>query len=241
MINYLIIDSNVSSINEINNVLLDFIEFDCIGEIEDYHESMEVILKEMPQLIFINIDIISDNPFKFINEIKSYIDEDISFIAISKSKDMAYDTLKHNFFDYILTPILPLDIRKAALRLKKKYSLKSKKKLCLKSYKDYQYINTEDIIFLKADNNTTDFHLIDGRTISALKTLKIYENVLPVNFLRVHKSYIINQNFIDRVNYGKSKFSFKNVNIQVPFTTSYQDNIDTLMKSLTQLSILGSN
>lgn len=241
MYNYLIIEYEKSAVKSIISVLEDFPEFNYVGNTFDYDQSMDIVLKQMPDLIFFDIDNTLEDPFNFIKEISNYVDNDVEFIAISGSKEKAYESLKNNFFDYLLKPLKDLDIRKSALRFKKKHSTKVKKTICLKSYRDYHYLNTDEILFLKADNNTTDFYMIDGRTITAYKTLKTYEKMLPNNFLRIHKSYMINRNHVTRVNHGRGRCTLKQHEEKIPFTKTYSDNIDHMMKALSASSVLSLN
>ncbi len=230
--NYFIIEKDISVINTIMNVLEDLPEFNCIGYDDDYSTCMDIILKEMPCLIFFNIDSLKGNPFEFVKETNQFLKEGSEFIAISSSKEKTYDAIKTGFFDYLLSPLTDLEIRKSVLNFKKKHPINLNKILCLKSYKDYQYIDTDEVLFLRADNNTTDFYLNDGSVISAFKTLKTFECILPESFLRVHKSYIINSNYVSRVNYSNSKCTIKKFSQNVPFTKTYKENIDTMIHSL---------
>ena len=242
MNNYLIIETEENNANRIKNVLDDFLEFNYIGYASyDYSECLEIILREMPDLIFFNIDTTLDNPFDLVSEVSQYLKKDSKFIAISSSKEKTYQAIKAGFFDYLLSPLTDLDVRKTALKFKKKYPRKENKKICLKSYKDYQYLDTEEILFLKADNNTTDFYMNNGDTISAYKTLKTFQEVLPSNFLRIHKSYIVNKNHVSRVNYGTLNCTLKKCLTKVPFTKTYINNIETMINTLSQSSILNFN
>ncbi|MEP1490151.1 MAG: LytTR family transcriptional regulator DNA-binding domain-containing protein [Algibacter sp.] len=240
--NYLIIDTEENTINRIKSVLDDFIEFNYIGCVSyDYSECLEILLKEMPDLIFFNIDTILYNPFDLINEVSQYLKKDSKFIAVSSSKEKTYEAIKTGVFDYLLSPVTALDVRKSALKFKKKHPVKVNKTICLKSYKDYQYLDTEEILFLKADNNTTDFHMANGKTISAFKTLKTFQELLPRNFLRIHKSYIVNKNHISRVNYGTLNCTLKSCLTKVPFTKTYINNIEIMINALSQSSVLNLN
>ena len=192
MQNYFIIDHNINTVKKIKTVLHDFPKVTCIGISENKDDALNLILKNTPDIIFINIDDTVDDYPRFLSEIRHYCKKDFAFVALSDSRDQAYDTYKYDFFDYLLKPIVELSLRKCILKFKKKHPKKICNKICLKSYKDFHYLNTDEILFLKADNNTTDFHMHDGSIVSAYKTLKIFENRLPQNFLRIHKSYIIN-------------------------------------------------
>lgn len=237
MIKYLIIEKDKNIIKNINEVLKDFNEFNYIGATNDDDSSMNIILKDSPDLIFINLDGIIDNPFNFIKELNQFKEIIPEFIGISSSKENAYKAIKSNFFDFYLTPVKELEVRKSVLRFQKKKSLNQKKTVCLKSYRDYQYIETDEILFLKADNNTTDIYLENGKIVNAFKTLKTFEKSLPGNFIRIHKSYIINKDYVSRVNFGKSICSLKLENNIIPFTHTYIDKVKVLNNDLNQSSI----
>ena len=142
--------------------------------------------------------------------------------------------------DYIVKPISEFDLRKAMLRFQTNQS-NDTSTLCLKSYKDYRFIDTDELLFLKADNNSTDFILNDGSTITAFKTLKSFEEILPENFVRIHNSYIINVNYVSRINFGKSKCSIKKSDYLIPFSRSYKDNVEILKDSLSKSAALSLN
>lgn len=241
MNSYLIIDSSNNLANYINNVLADFPMFNSIGYASTHDEAMNTILKRKPDLVFLNLDNVLDNAFQFVNELNSYLEIIPYFVAISRSKENAYQAIKHNFLDYLTLPLTELDLRKLALKFKKKQTNNFNRTLCLKSYQDYRYLNTDDIIFLKADNNTTDFHISNGNIVSAFKTLKTFEEVLPQNFLRIHKSYIVNKNYVSRINYSKSKCTVDQASITIPFTKTYIDNIEFIKNSLSDLLIPNLN
>lgn len=239
MYNYLIIESNKGTISIVDSVMSDYSSIDCFGTVDNYEIALDTILQNKPDLIFFNIDNVLENVEEFVSDIYKYSEHQPYIIAISSSKAKAYDAIKFNFSDFILTPASKLDVRKSILKFKKKVSTLAKNKICIKSYKDYQYIPTNEILFLKADNNTTDFHLNDGNLITAYKTLKTFESILPDNFLRIHKSYIINMDYVTRVNYGKNSCSLKKFQNNIPFTKTYSENIDSMLKLLSKSSLKG--
>lgn len=105
--------------------------------------------------------------------------------------------------------------------------------ICVKSYGDYRYIDSRDVLYLEADNNSTDIHLKDGEMVTAFKTLKHFENVLPTNqFLRIHNSYIISINHVSRIHTGNSVCFIKNSTIKLPFSKSYRDNVELIIHNI---------
>lgn len=238
MNNYFIIETEEAVMNRIIKVLDDLPDFNFIGYSYDASDAMNTILKEMPDLVFINIDTVIGDPFELVKETQQYLKSTSEFIAISADKEKTYEAIKTGFFDYLLLPVSELELRKSVLKFKKKHPTKPKDTICIKSYKDFRYLPLDEILFLKADNNTTEFYMMDGNTINAFKTLKSFEALLPQNFLRIHKSYIVNKDHICRVNYGKLVCTVKSDNTVIPFTKTYQDNIDFMVNSFSRSSSL---
>lgn len=236
---YTIINSDASSSHELRSQLSNFSEFICAGVSDNCTDGLNLVLKEIPEIIFINLTENSSSCFSMIAELHQYLKFMPIIIGYSNSKDQAYDAIKNGLFDYWVLPLNEFDIRKTSLKLQK-LQLKEQTAnttLCLKSYRDYRYIDTNEIMYLKADNNTTDVIMKDGSVVSAYKTLKTFENRLPSNFIRIHQSYILNTDYISRINYGKSICALKNGGTQLPFSKSYKDNIDCLKKLLTKSTI----
>jgi len=107
-----------------------------------------------------------------------------------------------------------------------------RKLICIKSYGDYRFLELDDLAFLQADNNSTDITLNTGEQITAFKTLKYFEENLPLNFYRIHNSYIVNKDYISRIHTGNSLCYIKNTKNQIPFSKSYKDNIDLILTQL---------
>ncbi|MGB5171459.1 MAG: LytTR family DNA-binding domain-containing protein [Eudoraea sp.] len=239
---YTIIDSEATSKLQLQHYLEDYGDFMCLGEAKGSDEGLNLILKFSPDIVFINLNDQASDYFRMVSELYQYIKSIPLIIGISKGKEYAYNAIKSNFFDYWLMPYNEFDIRKTILKLRKQFPKEqANATICLKSYKDFHYLNTQDILYLKADNNATDFIMKDGNCISAFKTLKHFENQLPENFIRVHKSYIINTDFVTRINYGKSICFLKGQKTQLPFSKSYKENIDSLKQVLSKNAITPLN
>lgn len=235
---YTIVDADASSKLQLEHFLEDYEDFSCLDQARDKESGLNSIIKYLPDIVFVNLGERAYEYFHMVTELYQYMKELPILIGISRTKDFAYDAIKYNFFDYWLLPYNEFDIRKTIRRLQKlQPANEAPPTLVLKSYNDYQYIDTDDILYLKADNNTTDFHMKDGRVISAFKTLKTFENQLPKNFIRVHQSYILNRNYVSRINYGKSVCALKSSKTQLPFSRSYRPKIDELKKVLSRNSI----
>lgn len=238
---FFILENDQKTIDNLKMVFEEFSEFTCVGISNDYDQGMNTILKYNPGIVFIDIDSFDkDNNweiFSYCNRINEHIPQKPLFIALSSNKISAYQAIKNRFFDYILKPGRELEIRETILRLLKKQRNFLNDRLCLKSYKDFTLLNIDNILYLQADNNSTDFILIDGTKVTAFKTLKCFEMALSNNFLRIHNSYIINKNHIYRINFGKLKCFLNHNKTSLPFSKSYRNNLKFLENILSEKAI----
>ncbi len=239
---YSIIASDSTSKLRLRQYLAEYGSFECCATATNSIEGLNDILKYAPDIVFINLNEHANAYFQMTIELHQYGNSIPIFIGISKSKTYAYEAIKNNFFDYWLLPYNEFDIRKSILRLKKMMPKEeTSETLCLKSYRDFQYIDTNDILYLKADNNATEFIMKDGTVHNAFKTLKTFEGQMPKNFIRIHQSYIVNTNYISGISYGKAICTLKPRKHQLPFSKSYRNNIDNLKKDLTKNAISSLN
>lgn len=104
--------------------------------------------------------------------------------------------------------------------------------ICIKSYGDHRYIEASSILYLKADNNSTDIYTKNGEVITAFKTLKTFETTLPFPFVRVHNSFIVNSTHLSRIHIGNSLCYIKESSVKIPFSKSYKANVDLIISSL---------
>jgi len=235
--NYFIIEKDTSIIKSIKNVMEKCGGYNCLGISDDYESALNTILSEPLNLVFFNVDNVISHPFNLVQEVNELIVDVPDFIAISCFKEKSYEALKYGFIDILLQPVPEIEIRKSVLKYQKKKPIGNNQKVCLKSYKDFQYLEVSEILFLRGDNNTTEFYMENGKVINSFKTLKTYENLLPSNFSRIHKSFIINKNFVSRIQFGKSICTIKPTNYDIPFSKTYLNSIENLNSLLSQYSI----
>ena len=259
---YIIIDDNQESVLKTKAIADSFSELVFVASANNYDEGLNLILEHNPQLVFLEIDPTdkaSNLSLLLINELHRYLKVIPKIIIITSSKDLAFDALKYEVFDYLIKPLLKIDLVKLILKLNKskigtevdlnetiitdiKTTFLPQSEtvhqsqsliLCIKSYGDYRYIDAKDICYLRADNNSTDIHLNNGEMITAFKTLKHFEEALSFPFIRIHNSYIVNRNCISRIHSGNSVCYIKNSSVKLPFSKSYKVNIDLIISEFT--------
>jgi DNA-binding LytR/AlgR family response regulator len=226
---YIIIDY-LSLIDENLNQFESFTDLLCIGYYKDFDLALNAIVNQKPQIVFFHFS--CDIPLSILYEVNQFLDDLPYFIAINANENSAYKALKVGVSDYLLFPLQSIELKKTILKFNKLNGKVGANKLCVRSNGDHHFIPFESIVYLKADNNTTDFFLQNGSAITGFKTLKYYESQLPSYFFRIHHSFIVNINFITRINIGKSDLYLLDNTIKIPFSRTYKCQVDLIIKRI---------
>ncbi len=191
---------------------------DVVDTASDANEAIEKLRKQPVDLVFLDVELPFGNAFDVLDKIGAIPFETIFITAYEQ---YAIDALNHNVAHYILKPIdieelikgvnkvkLHINNRKNQLR-KEENSNKERNYRAIQSRKfvfphvnGFDLIEIGNIVSCKADNNYTEFILLDGSKKIISKTLKtIQQQLQDYGFLRVHKKYLVNLEHI--VSYQK--------------------------------------
>ncbi|WP_396169392.1 LytR/AlgR family response regulator transcription factor [Flavobacterium sp.] len=213
--------------------LKEFDDFLCVAICTTRTDAINRILELKPNVVFLSITSARNETdsicFSILSELHEFLDELPTIIVLSDVKEGAYEAYQRGVSGYLLTPIDPNELRKCLMRYQKTHKALYADTISIKSNGDYNFIRTSEIVYLKADNNTTDFYLKSGKVISAYKTLKYFEKLLPFYFFRIHHGYVINIQYVSRINLGKNSCYLQNNEIILPFSRTYKANIDTII------------
>lgn len=80
-------------------------------------------------------------------------------------------------------------------------------------------IELDDVVYLKADGNYTDFHYADGKVKTELSCLSVFESkivalydgdtAISMPFYRMGRSHLVNVNHIAAINFQQLTVSFR--------------------------------
>lgn len=74
------------------------------------------------------------------------------------------------------------------------------RKIAIKANRKTHLINCDDILFIEGMGNYVSYHLTDGRKLVAHGSIKASMQDLSDDFVRTHRSYVVNRNKIDAYN-----------------------------------------
>lgn len=200
----IIIDDERLAREGLRKSLLPYPEIEVIGEAGDVDSALAVIQAEKPDLIFLDIQMPRKNGFELVDKISPRI----QVVFVTAYDEYAIRAFEVNALDYLLKPVNPKRLDSTIKRLTTRQTnvLPPVRKL---TYTDQlftmvgtamKFIKISDIVYISASVDYTDIYFNDGSNGLISKSMKEWELRLPENhFVRIHRSTIINLNYVDRV------------------------------------------
>jgi two-component system LytT family response regulator len=180
-------------------------------------EAVEIIKSQTPHILLMDIDLPDIDGIE-VARIAAALNPRVSIVFITGYPDYATESFVVHPYDYIIKPIDVERFRETVYNLAARIEndllenkLKSAGKLPVKIENGILFLNAGEIIFIERVGRETVIHTKKG-VYRCGDNLKTIESDLNGNFYRVHKSYIINMDMIERIeNLGDSyEISFYN-------------------------------
>lgn len=139
-------------------------------------------------IIFLNKDD-AKSGLEFASELRR-LQNDVSIIFISNSKDFLLEGYEYEPSGYILKPVNIEKLESAVIRAYK--SIKHKT-ITISTRSNMQSVLLDDIIYIEITNKTATFYLSNGKMLKANRSLLGIKQKLPAeHFVQCHRSFIVN-------------------------------------------------
>ncbi|MBL7701946.1 MAG: response regulator transcription factor [Ferruginibacter sp.] len=188
-------------------------QVNVLAEASNGQEALLLIQHHKPQLIFLDIEMPKMNGFEMLSALS---EKKFHIIFTTAYDQYAIKAIKYAAFDYLLKPIDIEELKTAVEKIEQKqnhqtqtqaellqqnlqHPKKQLNKLAIPTLDGLLFFDINDIIHLEANSNYTFIHFLNKPKITASKTLKEFEEILPPGiFFRTHHSHLINLNYIKR-------------------------------------------
>jgi|TARA_B110000967_G_C18788039_1_gene511830 two-component system LytT family response regulator len=187
---------------------------DVIGIAKNGKEGLELIAQLTPDLIFLDIEMPDMTGFEMLSKLSII---NFETIFITSHTHYAIKAFRFNALDYLAKPVDKDElasalgkfsfnqrtknhdkIQNALANIKAKHV--SDQTLFLQTQTGMLRLPLKQIVKIEGDRNYSNIWLVDNTKIVSAKTLSYFEDILlDKNFLRCHRSYLVNGSFINSI------------------------------------------
>lgn len=162
-------------------------------------EGLKRVRREVPDLLFLDINMPSMTGLDLIELIA---DLPTRVVFTTAHVHYAPEAVETHAAAYLVKPVTREDLKRVVSRIHEQITNQgaSHQKIQIPDSQGISLVNPSEILYCRARDNYCEFLLIDNKRLLSSKHLGAYEQVLPPSdFLRVHKSFIINLSRVKRL------------------------------------------
>lgn len=175
-----------------------------VGKYLNATESITAIRSASPDVVFLDVEMPDLDGF----ELKRILNlENLPVVYVTGKESKAVQALRAGAVDFLQKPFSEIELLECLNRVSeflektvtKEVPLETKK-ILVNRHDKAVIINEDEIIFVKASGAYSIIYYGGGRNVESSKPIAHYESVLnPGNFIRIHRSYLVNFNHISDI------------------------------------------
>ena len=243
----IIVDDEERGINALSKLIENYCpDIQVIATARNVEEASLAIKELKPEIVFLDIEMPEKSGFDLLN---SFDHIDFEIVFITAFQEYAIKAIKFAALDYLLKPvniselvevIEKFKIKKAGISSREKYAILKQslstanafKKIILTDAENFHFVNIEDILYCKAEDNYTRFVAINDKKYIVSRLLKEYDDLLHMNnFFRIHKSYLVNMNHVEKVIKKDGASVLMSNKEELPVSSRKKDEFFTFLKN----------
>jgi len=221
-INALIIDDEFLARKKVEKLLEDFPFINLLGEAKNGTEAVNLIHLKEPDLIFLDVEMPDFGGFEVLKKLNDNFP--IPYVIFTTAFDQyAVKAFEFHAIDYLLKPLEIDRFRDAILRAKRQLELKKSEEANTKILKMLSIVNVPDEVYKKrfdikergraisipveevylfiSNGNYIELSCSDKKHLYRSTMHAVSEALNPNEFIRVHRSYILNKRYIKSCKY----------------------------------------
>ena len=250
MIKAVVIEDD-SGIRELNKSLIKEYfsqKIEVVGEADSVETGIDLIKKRQPELVLLDIEIKGGSSFQILQQLRPY---HFKIIFITAFNEYALKAIKFSAIDYIVKPINEVEFQQAIQNviqliesckntqpqtenLLESYKKETQlKKIVLRTADALHIVDLAEVMYCKSDNSYTSFYVESGEKIMVSKGIRDYADLLSeYGFFRPHQSYLVNLNFVKKVDKTDGGFIIMKNAVEIPLSTRQKKNLINLLDNL---------
>ncbi len=245
----ILIDDNSQARKLLRLMLKEFADdVEVIGEAENAEIGLSLIENTQTDVVFLDIEMPGKTGLQLAEELSNRKLE-TSVVFTTAYNSYAIQAFRLSAIDYLLKPIQEdqlieaIDKLRTQLKLSeyqkklevltKNLSQSQSKVLCISMHGGSEFLPVDEIIYLEADGSYVRLVCVNGRDRVVSKNLKYFENALIglSQFLRTHRSFIVNLDFLLFYSKSESNIHLKN-GIKIPVSRERKQTVTNYFNDL---------
>ncbi len=220
MLRAVLVDDEENGLSALEQKLLEHCpQVKIVGAFTKPELAIVAIEQFKPDIVFLDIEMPGTNGFTLLQQLQY---KNFELVFVTAYDHYAIKAIRFSALDYLVKPVDIDELLSAVERAERKKSnndnndrlellldhlsnpRKDFKHMVIPSLDSIRFIKIDEIVYLEARMNYTHIYMKNGEKYVASRTIKEYEELLsPSTFIRIHNSYIINKDYLQKYERGE--------------------------------------
>lgn len=232
MIRCIAIDDEPLALKQMSSYIDKTPFLELVGTFDNALSALEFLQTTDVDLMYVDINMPDLSGIDFVKS----LNKAPKVIFTTAYRDYALEGFKVDAADYLLKPISYAEFLNASDKTNKRYFSETESQQSVQNNEEFLFIKSEykivkiayeDIQYVEGMREYVRIFLKDQKAIMALMSMKKIEQYLPdSNFMRVHRSYIVNLNMVSVIERMRIVFDKVYVPVSEQYKEEFQKFID---------------
>jgi two-component system LytT family response regulator len=215
MLRAILVDDEENSLNALKQKIIQHCGFvEIVATCTQPGEAIGKINLLQPDILFLDIEMPAINGFNLLQRLDY---RNFELVFVTAYDHYAIKAIRFSALDYLVKPVDVDELKATVERAIQRKNIKapnqrlellldhlaqpkkSFNKIAIPSHEGIQFIKVNDIIYLEANVNYTHIYAAGNNKYVVSRTIKDFEEILPPEtFIRIHNSYIINKEYLEK-------------------------------------------
>jgi two-component system LytT family response regulator len=215
MLKAILVDDEENSLNAVRQKILQHCPaVEILAACTQPLEAVVKINELRPDIVFLDIEMPGMNGFGLLQSV-TY--KDFEPVFVTAYDHYAVKAIRYSALDYLVKPVDVDELKATVERALQKKNIagpdqrlellldhlshpkKNFRKIAIPTHEGLNFIKVDDIVYLEASINYTHIYLTSKQKYVVSRTIKDFEEILPAErFIRIHSSYIINKDYLEK-------------------------------------------
>ena len=212
----LIVDDEALTLTRLKR-MLGTLGYEDIIEADNAMSAMDAVKENHFDLVLLDINMPQTSGLELGYELR-YHQEDLAIIFQTAYDEHALKAFDIGAVGYLVKPFSMEQLQQSIERVKLETKNDKTFRLMSKNGENYYLFKPEDIYYVKADLSEVMLRSAKGFSYYANKISDLEKQLLGHDFIRIHRSYLINVNKIkemETIEQSKLRFSFRDISDQI--------------------------
>lgn len=197
---------------------IDFLNY--IDQARNSKEAIQLLQQHQIDLIFLDIQMPGNSGIELIRSLPNKP----LVVFTTAFREYAVEGFELDAVDYLVKPITFSRFSNSVIRAFDLFENRLKNDseyIFIKESRDHIKVSLNEICYLEADDDYVSIHMQDGKRHMVLKPMKDIEDQLPANFIRTHRSFIVNIRYVSSM----ENKSLKLGTTEIPISRSLKEGV----------------